>query len=110
VIVKKVIRCRVTFEADLEVPHAWTADDSLDWERSDPGPALLTIATAARAGWTYLVPGYDWFGYRDRNGVLHSFQADAARYDRSTNDYQVLIRGHWLSVGRDVEQLTNEHN
>jgi hypothetical protein len=36
--------------------------------------ACLTVATA-QAGWIYLVPGYDLFGYRDRNGVLHVFQA-----------------------------------
>ena len=32
--------------------------------------ACMTVATA-NAGWLYLVPDYNWFGYRDRNGVLH---------------------------------------
>jgi hypothetical protein len=66
--------------------------------------ACLTIATA-NAGWIYLVPTFDWYGFRDSNGVLHSFQADAARYDQRTRDYQIQIRGHWLSVGRDVFKL-----
>ena len=66
----------------------------------------LIIATA-HAGWLYLVPDYNYFGYLDGRGVLHTFQADAARYDRATNDYQVEINGHWLSVGRDVDKLTN---
>jgi hypothetical protein len=67
----------------------------------------LTIAATADAGWTYLNPGFDYFGFRDRNGVLHSFQADQARYNRARNDYQVLIRGRWLFVGRDIYQLTD---
>jgi len=61
--------------------------------------AALMIAPA-HAGWVYLVPGYDLYGYRDREGVLHVFEADGARYDRSTNDFQVMIHGHWLSVDR----------
>ena len=68
----------------------------------------MTVATA-NAGWLYLVPDYNWFGYRDRNGVLHVWRADQARYDSQTRDFQVVIRGHWLSVGRDVDQLTDSH-
>jgi hypothetical protein len=56
-------------------------------------------------GWQYLNPDYSIFGYRDRNGVLHTFQADMGRYNHSTNDYQVLINGHWLSVGVDIFKL-----
>jgi hypothetical protein len=48
--------------------------------------ACLTIATA-HAGWLYLTPGFDYFGFRDREGVLHAWQADRARYDRRTHDY-----------------------
>jgi hypothetical protein len=59
------------------------------------------------AGWIYLVPGYDWFGYRGRDGVLHAWQADEARYDQATRVYQVKINGRWLTVGEDVEQLTD---
>jgi hypothetical protein len=66
----------------------------------------LMVATTAYAGWIYLYPDCNWFGCRDRNGVMHSFQADAARYDRSRNDYQIQIYGHWFSVGRDIYQLT----
>jgi hypothetical protein len=33
--------------------------------------ACLTIATS-RAGWLYLTPGFDYFGFRDREGVLHA--------------------------------------
>jgi len=66
----------------------------------------LTIAPV-HAGWVYLIPGYDLYGFRDREGVVHSFEADAARYDRRTNDFQVMIHGHWLSVGRDVDRLTD---
>ena len=69
--------------------------------------ASLITATPAAAGWIYLYPDANWFGYRDRDGVLHSFQADAARYDRSTNDFQVQIGERWFSVGRDIEQLTD---
>ena len=68
--------------------------------------AGLTIASAD-AGWVYFYPDFNWFGYRDRNGVLHSFQADQARYNNQTRDYEVLIRGRWLSVGSDIFQLTN---
>jgi hypothetical protein len=46
--------------------------------------AALTIATNAAAGWLYLVPDFNYFGYRDREGVLHASQADAARYDSRT--------------------------
>ena len=49
--------------------------------------AGLAIATNATAGWTYLYPDYNWFGFRDREGVLHSFQADGARYNRARHDY-----------------------
>jgi hypothetical protein len=66
----------------------------------------LTITTAA-AGWVYLVPGYDWYGFRDRDGVMHAWQADEARYDQRTRDFQVLINGRWLTVGRDIDQLTD---
>jgi len=66
----------------------------------------LTIAPV-HAGWVYLVPGYDLFGGYDRNGVLHSFRADAARYNNVTRDYQVQIGGRWYSVGRDVDRLTD---
>ena len=54
-----------------------------------------------------LLTGFDWFGFRDRTGVLHAWQSDAARYDWRTKDYQVQIRGHWLSVGSDVYRLTH---
>jgi hypothetical protein len=65
------------------------------------------IATNVNAGWIYLAPDYHYFGFRDRDGVLHTFQADQARYNNVTRDYQVRIRGRWLSVGRDVDQLTD---
>ena len=65
------------------------------------------IITTAHAGWTYLVPNYDWFGYRDRSGVLHAWQADEARYDPVTREYQVLIGRHWLRVGTDVDRLSD---
>jgi hypothetical protein len=70
--------------------------------------AALMIATNAHAGWVYLVPGYDYFGFRDRDGVLHAWQADAARYNPRTHDYEVMIDGRWLSVGRDVFRLTGD--
>jgi hypothetical protein len=70
---------------------------------------LTTIAGLTIAGLTYLNPGFDYFGCRDRSGVLHAWQADQARYDNVTRDYQVRIRGHWLSVGRDIDQLTDFH-
>jgi hypothetical protein len=68
----------------------------------------LIIATTAHAGWIYLYPDFNWFGYRDRSGVLHAWQADEARYNNVTRDYQVEINGHWLSVGQDVYQLTGD--
>jgi hypothetical protein len=37
--------------------------------------AYLTIATA-NAGWLYLAPGFNYFGFRDRDGVLHAWQAE----------------------------------
>jgi hypothetical protein len=67
----------------------------------------LMIATNAHAGWIYLVPDYNYFGFRDRNGVLHAWQGDQARYNNVPRDYQVQINGHWLSVGRDIYQLTD---
>lgn len=69
--------------------------------------AALAIAPTANAGWLYLVPDYTWFGYRDRAGVVHAAQADAARYNNVTRDYQVQIGGRWYSVGRDVDRLTD---
>jgi len=69
--------------------------------------AALAIAPTAHAGWLYLYPDANWYGFRDRAGVLHSFQADAARYDRATNDFQVEVGGRWYSVGRDVDRLTD---
>jgi hypothetical protein len=36
----------------------------------------LMIAMTAHASWLYLAPGYDYFGFRDREGVLHAWQAD----------------------------------
>jgi hypothetical protein len=66
--------------------------------------AYLTIATA-QAGWIYLVPSFDVFGYRDRSGVLHAFQADQARFDQRMRIYQAQIHGRWLTVGEDVCQL-----
>jgi hypothetical protein len=65
------------------------------------------INATANAGWLHLAPSFDWYGYRDRSGVLHAWQADAARYE--TRDYQVQIRGCWLSVGKDVYRLTDFH-
>jgi hypothetical protein len=65
------------------------------------------LITTANAGWLYLVPDFSWFGYLDGRGVPHQFQADAARYDQRSRDYQVQIRGHWLRVGRDVFRLTD---
>jgi hypothetical protein len=67
----------------------------------------VVVITTANAGWTYLAPNYDWFGYRDRSGVLHAWQADEARYDRSTKTYEVLINGEWWVVGEDVERISN---
>jgi hypothetical protein len=66
----------------------------------------LTIATA-NAGWLYLIPNFDVYGYRDRSGVLHCFEADAARYDQRTRVYEVRIGGRWLVVGADIYQLTD---
>ena len=60
--------------------------------------AFLTI-THATAGWVYLYPSFDWYGYRDQYGVLHAFQADGARYDNVSKVYQVKIHGRWLTVG-----------
>jgi hypothetical protein len=69
--------------------------------------AAITDGTTNPDAWTYLVPDFNWFGYRDGNGILHAWRADQARYDRQTRDYQVLIRGHWLSVGTEIYQLTD---
>jgi hypothetical protein len=60
-----------------------------------------------QSSWTYMYPDFNYFGYRDGNGVLHSFRAEQARYNPSTKDYQVQIHGRWLSVGRDIFQLTD---
>jgi hypothetical protein len=68
--------------------------------------ACLLIASSAHAGWLYLVPGYDWFGYRDPSGVLHAWQAEKARYDQSSKVYQVKIHGRWLTVEEDVFKLS----
>jgi hypothetical protein len=67
---------------------------------------FLVIVVNTHAGWLYLAPDFNYFGFRDREGVLHAWQADAARYDPRTHDYQVEINGRWLSVGRDVDKLT----
>jgi hypothetical protein len=75
--------------------------------------ALLTALIAilmiqiAHAEWQYLAPGFEWYGYRDREGVLHSFQPAEARYDSQTRDFQVLVGGRWLSVGREIFRLTD---
>jgi hypothetical protein len=69
--------------------------------------AAITSGKAHPNRWMYLTPDFNWFGYLDGDGVLHRFQADAARYDRSTNDYQVQIQGRWLSVGTDISRLTD---
>jgi hypothetical protein len=71
--------------------------------------AAITSGKANPSAWTYLVPDFNYFGFRDTNGVLHAWQADQARYDRATRDYQVRIGGRWLSVGRDIFQLTDFH-
>jgi hypothetical protein len=64
------------------------------------------MTATAHAGWLYLAPRFDYYGFRDSNGVLHSFQADAARYDQRSRDYQVLIHGRWLTVGQQIFRLT----
>jgi hypothetical protein len=69
--------------------------------------AAIASGKAHPSRWMYLTPDYNWFGYLDEDGVLHRFQADDARYDRATNDYQVLIRGRWLTVGTDISRLTD---
>jgi hypothetical protein len=69
--------------------------------------ACMTIATGNAGQWLYLAPTFDYYGYWDSNGVLHAWQADQARYDQRTNDFQVQIRGRWLSVGSQIFQLTN---
>jgi hypothetical protein len=69
--------------------------------------AAIAIVETAHANWLYLNPGFGFYGYRDSYGVLRAWQADAARYDQRTRDFQVEIHGHWLSIGRDVEQLTD---
>ena len=68
--------------------------------------AGLTITNAV-PGWVYLYPNFNWFGYRGLEGVLQAWQADQARYNNVPRDYQVQINGHWLSVGRDIYQLTD---
>jgi hypothetical protein len=71
--------------------------------------AAITDGKTNPNAWTYLVPDFNVFGFRDSSGVLHAWRADQARYNHATRDYQVLIRGHWLSVGRDVYQLTDSN-
>jgi hypothetical protein len=68
---------------------------------------LIAALHTCRADWIYLVPSYDYFGYRDSSGVLHAWQADGARYNNNTRVYQVQINGRWLSVGEDIFQLTD---
>ena len=69
--------------------------------------SAITSGKANSNAWTYLHPDYNWFGYRDGNGILHAWRADEARYNNVTKDYQVQIHGRWLSVGVDVYQLTD---
>jgi hypothetical protein len=69
--------------------------------------ADITSGKTTPNEWIYLHPDFNAFGYRDRSGVLHAWQADAARYNQRTRLYQVQINGRWLTVGVDVFQLTD---
>jgi hypothetical protein len=82
-------------------------DGSLNTQQRSAFADITNGKATTSTAWTYLQPDYNYFGYRDSNGVLHAWQADQARYNSQTRDYQVLIQGHWLSVGAHVFRLTD---
>jgi hypothetical protein len=51
-------------------------------------PERLPGVQREMSSWQYLNPGYGVFGYRDRNGVMHTFQSDMDRYNTSTREFR----------------------